>query len=51
MKTCSFCGKPAKRYASSARDTRVINIHCRRWWCRFTHAVNVWWRNVSRGWK
>jgi len=51
MKTCSFCGKPAKRYASSPRNMHVIDIHCRRRWCRFTHAVKVWWRNFTRRWR
>lgn len=46
MQTCSFCGKPATRYATSAKDARSVNTHCRRHWCRFTHWIAVWWRNV-----
>ena len=49
MKTCSFCGKPTPRYATTARDPWAVNYHCFRLWCRMVRAVKIWGKNVTRG--
>jgi len=48
MKTCSFCGKPSKRYATSARDPWAMDYHCFRLFCRISHWISLRVRNFNR---
>lgn len=45
---CSFCGKPAPRYRTSALNAHTVQYHCFRWTCRFKHWLDLQIHNYYR---